>query len=31
MKTKWYFIGRNESGRCVKGEAEIEEFGELIE
>lgn len=30
-KTKWYFIGRNESGRRVKGEAEIEELGELIE
>ena len=30
-KIKWYFIGRDESGRRVKGEAEIEEFGELIE
>ncbi|MCC5608816.1 hypothetical protein LC612_18980 [Nostoc sp. CHAB 5834] len=30
-KTKWYFIGRNQSGKHIKGEAEIEELGELIE
>lgn len=29
-KAKWYFIGKDENGRRVKGEAEIVELGELI-